>query len=147
MFKTILVPTDGSDLSEKAINGAIELAKLSGGRIVSVSVAEPYPYQYAPLADGGSAVDLGLYEKQMQDFAEMHVQKVADAAARAGVPCETHVALSFTPYQEIIKAAQENKCDLILMASHGRKGLNRLLLGSETQKVLAHSTIPVLVFR
>lgn len=145
MFKTILVPTDGSQLSEKAVQGAIELAKLSGGRIVAVSVAEPYPF--TPSMDGAFAPDLNLYEKQMQKFSEMHVQKVAEIAAKAGVPCETHVVQSFNPYEVIVKAATEYHCDIILMASHGRKGLNKLFIGSETQKVLAHSTIPVMVFR
>jgi nucleotide-binding universal stress UspA family protein len=145
MFKTILVPTDGSDLSEKAVQGAIELAGLAGGRIIAISVAEPYPF--TPSVEGAFAPDLNLYEKQMQKFAEMHVQKVADTAAKAGVPCETHVVQSFNPYEEIVKAATQYRCDVILMASHGRKGLNKLFIGSETQKVLAHSTVPVMVFR
>jgi nucleotide-binding universal stress UspA family protein len=147
MFKTILVPTDGSELSGKAIQGAIELAKLSGGRIIAVSVAEPYPYQYTALEPGGDPPAQNLYEKQMQAHARTHVDEVADAAKKAGVPCETHVPLSFSLYDEIIKAAAEYHCDVILMASHGRKGLNKLFLGSETQKVLAHSTIPVMVYR
>lgn len=145
MFKTILVPTDGSDLSEKAVQGAIELAKLAGGRIIAISVAEPYPF--TPSVEGAFAPDLNLYEKQMQKYAEMHVQKVAETAAKAGVPCETHVAQSFNPYEEIVRAAARYQCDVILMASHGRKGLNKLFIGSETQKVLAHSAIPVMVFR
>lgn len=145
MFKTILVPTDGSELSEKAVQGAIEFAKLTGGRIVAISVAEPYPF--TPSSEGGYVPDLNLYEKQMQKFAQVHVAKVAEAAAKAGVPCETHVAQSFNPYEEIVNAAKKYQCDTILMASHGRKGLNKLFLGSETQKVLAHSTIPVMVFR
>lgn len=90
---------------------------------------------------------LSLYEKQMQKYAQMHVDKVAEAAVKAGIPCTTHVAQSFAPYDEIIKAANKYQCDVIVMASHGRKGLNKLFIGSETQKVLAHSTIPVLVFR
>ncbi|OGB20809.1 MAG: universal stress protein [Burkholderiales bacterium RIFCSPLOWO2_02_FULL_57_36] len=145
MFKTILVPTDGSELSEKSIRGAVELAKLAGGRIIAISVAEPYPF--TPSVEGAFAPDLNLYEKQMQKFAEMHVEKVAEIAAKAGVPCETHVAHSFNPYEEIVNAAREHHCDVILMASHGRKGLNKLFIGSETQKVLAHSSIPVMVFR
>lgn len=145
MFKTILVPTDGSDLSEKAVHGAVELARLTGGRIIAVSVAEPYPF--TPMMEGAYAADLTLYDQQTRKFAQMHVDKVAEIAAKAGIACETHVAQSFNPYEEIIKAAREYKCDVILMASHGRKGLNRLFLGSETQKVLADSTIPVMVFR
>lgn len=146
MFKTILVPTDGSSLSDKAIQFAVEFAGLHGGKIATVSVAEPYP-QYAAFSETAFIPDSDIYEKQAQEFAQQHVQKVAAAAAAANVPCETRVALSFSPYEEIIKAAKEFQCDAIFMASHGRKGINKLFLGSETQKVLAHSTIPVLVFR
>jgi nucleotide-binding universal stress UspA family protein len=145
MFKTILVPTDGSALSEKAVRGAVDLAKLTGGRIIAVSVAEPYPF--TPLMEGAYTADLTLYDQQTHKFAQMHVDKVAEIAAKSGVACETHVAQSFNPYEEIIKAAKEHHCDVILMASHGRKGLSKLFLGSETQKVLAESTIPVMVFR
>jgi nucleotide-binding universal stress UspA family protein len=145
MFNTILVPTDGSSLSDKAIQAAVEFAKMTGGKIVSISVAEPYPYM--SLAEGTVAPDLDLFEKRMEKNAEMNVQKVADAAAAANVPCETYTAASFSPYQAIIDAAMEHHCDVIFMASHGRKGLNKLFVGSETQKVLAHSTIPVMVFR
>ena len=147
MFKTILVPTDGSDLSEIAVQGAIELAKLTGGRIIAVSVAEPYPYQYTALSQGGVPLDHNLYEKQMQKYAQMHVDKISETAAKAGVPCTAHVAQSLSPHQGIIDAANEHHCDVIVMASHGRTGLNKLFLGSETQKVLAHSAIPVMVFR
>ena len=145
MFKSILVPTDGSDLSEKAAHGAVGLAKLTGGRIIAVSVAEPYPF--TPMMEGAYMVDLTLYGEQTHKFAQMHVDKIAEIAAKAGIACETHVAQSFHPHEEIIKAASEHHCDVILMASHGRKGLNKLFLGSETQKVLAESTLPVMVFR
>lgn len=145
MFNTILVPTDGSSLSDKAVDAAVKFAKMTGGKIVSISVAEPYPYM--SLAEGTVAPDLDLFETQMQKIAEMNVQKVADAAAAANVPCKAYTAASFSPYQAIIDAAMENQCDVIFMASHGRKGLNKLFVGSETQKVLAHSTIPVMVFR
>ena len=145
MFNMILVPTDGSSLSDKAIQAAVEFAKMTGGKIVSISVAEPYPYM--SLAEGTVAPDLDLFEKRMEKIAEMNVQKVADAAAAANVPCKAYTAASFSPYQAIIDAAMEHHCDVIFMASHGRKGLNKLFVGSETQKVLAHSTIPVMVFR
>jgi nucleotide-binding universal stress UspA family protein len=145
MFKTILVPTDGSDLSEKAAHGAVDLAKLTGGRIIAISVAEPYPF--TPLMEGAFTADLTLYDQQTQKLAQMHVDRVAKIAAKSGVTCEKLVAQSFNPYEEIIKAAKEHHCDLILMASHGRKGLSKLFVGSETQKVLADSTIPVMVFR
>ncbi|HEX2530921.1 MAG TPA: universal stress protein [Burkholderiaceae bacterium] len=145
MFKTILVPTDGSSLSDKAINTAIEFAKLAGGKIIGISVAEPYPF--SPLAESSVAAGAGIYEDKMLELANERVQKVADAAKAANIPCETMVAQSFNPYEEILNAAKEFGCDAIFMASHGRKGLNRLFVGSETQKVLGHSTIPVMVLR
>jgi len=145
MFKTILVPTDGSPLSDKAVNAAVELAKTHGGKIVGICVAEPYPF--SPLSDASFPDERTLYEQKAHDIAQQHVGKVAAAARVLGVPCETMVTQSFSPYEEIIKAADKWNCDVILMASHGRKGLSRLLIGSETQKVLTHSTIPVMVFR
>lgn len=145
MFKTILVPTDGSPLTDKAIRAALEIARLADGKIIALSVAEPYPF--TPLSEGAFTPDADIYEGKMRDRAQLHVQKIADAAKTAHVPCETSIALSFSPYEEIVKAAGKFNCDVIFMASHGRKGLNRLFVGSETQKVLAHSTIPVMVFR
>lgn len=145
MFKTILVPTDGSPLADKAINAAIEFAQTSGGKIIGLSVAEPYPY--TPMTDGSVAVDANAYEDKMREMAHLHVQKIANAAQAANVPCEICVRQSFRPYEEIISVAISNKCDIIFMASHGRTGLSKLFVGSETQKVLAHTNIPVLVFR
>jgi nucleotide-binding universal stress UspA family protein len=145
MFKTILVPTDGSALSDKAINAAIEFAELAGSKIIGLSVAEPYPF--APLYQNAAATDTTIYEEKMREAAQLHAQKIADAANAAGVACEAVVAQSFSPYEEIIATAKKYHCDAIFMASHGRKGLNRLFLGSETQKVLAHTSLPVLVFR
>lgn len=145
MFKTILIPTDGSALSAKAVDAAIEFAKFSAAKVIGLSVAEPYPF--APLAESSMASDPALYEENMRALAQQHVDKLAEAASKADVRCETLIAQSFNPYEEIIKAANHFSCDVIFMASHGRKGLSRLFVGSETQKVLAHTTIPVLVFR
>jgi nucleotide-binding universal stress UspA family protein len=145
MFNTILVPTDGSALSEKAVRGAIEFVKLTGGRIVAVSVAEAYPF--ASLSQDGAAPDQNVYEKQTRMYAQLHADQVAEIAAQAGVRCEKHVTMSASPYEGILAAAKEHGCDAIFMASHGRKGLSRLFVGSETQKVLAQTTIPVMVFR
>lgn len=145
MFKTILLPTDGSDLSEKAIDTAIEYAQLCGAKIYGISVAEPYPF--TPLAESAMSIDPTAYEESVCNLARQHVGKIADAAQAAGVSCEVSVVLSFSPDEEIINAAKKYHCDVIFMASHGRSGLSRLFLGSKTQKVLAHSTIPVLVLR
>lgn len=145
MFKTILVPTDGSELSGKAVEKAVEFARLHGSKLIGLSVAEPYPF--TTLYEGGVVYDPQQFEGKMRELAEQHVRAVADAAKQAGVACETVTAQSFNPYEEIIDTAKKYQCDAIFMASHGRRGLNRLFLGSETQKVLAHSDIPVLVLR
>ena len=145
MFKNILVPTDGSERSDKAIATAIDYAKNSGASIVGISVAEPYPF--SPLAESSMAIDPALYEENVKTLANQHIKKIADAAAAAGVPCQTEIVMSFNPDEEIIKTATLHGCDAIFMASHGRSGLSRIFLGSKTQKVLTHSTIPVLVLR
>ncbi len=145
MFKTILVPTDGSELSSKAVEKALEFARLHGSKLISLSVAEPYPF--TTLYEGGVVYEPKQFEDKMRQLAEQHVRVVADAASAAGVTCETVVVQSFNPHEEIINTAKKYQCDAIFMASHGRRGLNRLFLGSETQKVLAHSDIPVLVLR
>jgi nucleotide-binding universal stress UspA family protein len=145
MFKTILVPTDGSERSDKAIANAIDYAQHCQSRIVGISVAEPYPF--SPLAESSMAIDPSIYEENVRALAEQNVKKIADAAQAAGIPCETMTVLSFAADEEIVNAARKFNCDVIFMASHGRSGLSRLFLGSKTQKVLAHSTIPVLVLR
>ena len=145
MFKTILVPTDGSERSEKAIASAIDYAQHCQSKIIGISVAEPYPF--SPLAESAMAIDPGLYEENVRSLAEQHVQRIADAAQAAGVACETTTVLAFAPDEEIVNAAKKYHCDVIFIASHGRSGLSRLFLGSKTQKVLAHSNVPVLVLR
>lgn len=145
MFKTILVPTDGSPLAEKAIQAAIDFARTTGSTIIGFSVAEPYPF--SALSEVSISIDTDMYDQKMEAIARSRVDKVADIARAAGVPCRTEIALSFSPYEEIVKAANKFHCDVIFMSSHGRKGLDKLFLGSETQRVLAHTTIPVMVFR
>ena len=145
MFKKILVPTDGSELSDKAVVAAIGFAKSTGASLAALSVAEPYPY--SPIGESAFVPDLAEYEQKAMEAAREIVDKVAAAAAQSGVACETHTVQSFNPYEEIVRVAEKAGCDVIFMASHGRKGLNRLFVGSETQKVLAHTALPVLVFR
>jgi nucleotide-binding universal stress UspA family protein len=144
MYKKIMVPTDGSDLSEQAVTIAVDLARLYGAEIVAFSAAEPYAL---PSAEAAMEIDLGIEMERRQQIAQKNVDKVAQAATAAGVPCKSATAYSARADQEIINAANENKCDLIFMASHGRRGLSRLLAGSVTQYVLAHSPIPVMVLR
>jgi nucleotide-binding universal stress UspA family protein len=145
MYRKILVPTDGSALSDQAVGAALEFARLCGAEIVAFSVAQPYPPIPAP--DGIMVIDPGIETDTLLEIARQNVDKVAQLARRAGVACSTSTALSMVPYQEIIRAADDNQCDLVFMASHGRHGLSRLLAGSVTQNVLAYSTIPVMVLR
>jgi nucleotide-binding universal stress UspA family protein len=134
MFKKILLPTDGSELSDKAIAGAMQMAAKLGAGIVGLTVVEPYSYSSLSEYRPESFDD---YEARMNEAAAERLAKVKSAAAAAGV----------APYEAIIETASKNGCDVIFMASHGRRGLNALLLGSETQKVLTHSTVPVMVYR
>ncbi len=145
MFRKILVATDGSPVSGAAASAAIEFATASGASIVGLSLAQLYPYMLMP--EAGAMVDLSMYEDAQDQMAEQAVKKLEEQAKAAGVNYVVYTKRAVHPYEEIISTAQENKCDLIWMASHGRRGLDKLLLGSETQRVLAHSTIPVMVYR
>lgn len=147
MFKHILVPTDGSPLSGKAVDAAIKLAIETDARITALYVMERFPVmpvtEYAPL--NVSSVD--EFQKHQQSIADRYLGVVADAAREARVTCKTEAVMGESIYQAIVVVAERCGCDLILMASHGRRGLQSLLLGSETNKVLTHSKIPVLVYR
>ncbi len=145
MFKTILLPTDGSPLSEKATATAIQFAQLNQAKIVAISVVQPFPF--SPISDGGAVFDARQYEREMHEAAQVNLDKVGVAAREAQVPFEGVVTLAVSPYEAIVDTAAKYGCDIIMMASHGRKGLNKLFLGSETQKVLAHTTLPVMVLR
>jgi nucleotide-binding universal stress UspA family protein len=145
MYKKILVPTDGSALSDDAATAAIDFARLCHADIVAVSVAEPYPL--VPAAEGAMVIDPGFETRTLTEMAQQNVDKVAKAARAAGVACTTETAFSTTPHEEIIRAAEQHGCDLVFMASHGRRGLSKLLAGSVTQNVLAYSHIPVMVLR
>ena len=144
MFKSILIPTDGSPLSSAAVAKGIELAKTLGARVVGLAVTPPYPYsalsEYIPETREA-------FERRSSEHATRHVAEIATAAAAAGVPCETLIEADEQPHRSIVEVAQRKGCDAILMASHGRRGLSGILLGSETQKVLVHSKVPVIVFR
>lgn len=147
MFKHILVPTDGSPLSQEAVRRAVSFAKEAGARITAFYAKPEAPMpQYVE----GIQIDQALQEKYAK-IAEEQAQKIlgfAEGLCRdAGVACATSSASSDSPYEAIIDAANAGGCDLIFMASHGRRGIAGLLLGSETSKVLTHSKIPVLVFR
>jgi nucleotide-binding universal stress UspA family protein len=145
MFKHILLPTDGSRLSEKSVKQGIRMAKALNARVTALHVVpkfHTFTYQSGMLESTRREYEAGAAErtKNCLEF----VRKVA---AGSDVKCDTAQVSSDQPFQEIIKAAGKKGCDLILMASHGRRGIEGFLLGSETQKVLTHSTVPVLVYR
>ncbi|WER44747.1 universal stress protein [Cupriavidus sp. WKF15] len=144
MFKHILLPVDGTDLSHKAVSAAIEFARTTGARLTPYMCVEEYPYV---LSTDSSHEKRDVFKQRVEAAARQELSRIEAAAAFAGVPCTGHVSTAAVPYRGIINSAQELDCDVIFMASHGRSGISGLLLGSETQKVLTHSTIPVLVFR
>lgn len=147
MYKNILVPIDGSALSRSAAREAVAFAKAQGAKVVGFYVAPAYqPNVYADFVPA-SFVSPREYDELAKKTADKYLSVVEKAAQAAGVSCTCAHAMSDLPYEEIIKAAQRHKCDLIFMASHGRSGIARLLLGSQTSKVLAHTKVPVLVHR
>jgi nucleotide-binding universal stress UspA family protein len=145
MFKTILVPTDGSPASDIAVSAAVKFAKVLGAKIIGISVAEPPPSVL--LSDSDFFGTAHQFKERAHDLAKEYVARVAAAASAEGVPCETIAVHAVRPHEEIVNAAKKYNCDLIFMAAHGHKGLAALFVGSVTQKVLAHSSVPVLVFR
>jgi nucleotide-binding universal stress UspA family protein len=145
MFKHILIPTDGSDLSRKALLYAVQIAKESKAKVTALTVRPPYVI--------GSMDMIGVvggqdeFEAETQRYAEYALTQAKMAGEAASVPVETIQDVADQPYRAIIECANANGCDLIVMASHGRRGVSAMILGSETSKVLTHSHIPVLVFR
>jgi nucleotide-binding universal stress UspA family protein len=145
MFKHVLLPTDGSKLSETAVQSGVQFAKSLNARVTGCSVL-PKLHFFNYDSDMPTAIkEQAIQECKLQ--AENHLDFVRRTAKEAGVPCDTVCGTSDQAYDAIVKAAEEKGCDLIMMASHGRRGISGLLLGSETQKVLTHSKIPVLVYR
>jgi nucleotide-binding universal stress UspA family protein len=144
MFKHILVPTDGSALSRKAIDGAIDLAQSVGARITAYACLPLYPY--SPFADVAVEPPDDFHQRAEREARE-HLREVEAAAEAVGVTCASVTSVHSAPYLGIIEAAVEGECDVIFMASHGRRGLGSILIGSETQRVLTHTKIPVIVYR
>jgi nucleotide-binding universal stress UspA family protein len=145
MYKNFLIATDGSELAGKAVKHGIAFAKAVGAKITALTVTEPFPVfavNPAVLTDTPAS-----YQMHAKQHAESTLSAVSDAAEAAGVACRIVHAEDAHPYEAIIKTAQAQGCDLILMASHGRHGVSAVVLGSETLKVLTHSKIPVLVYR
>jgi len=147
MYEKILVATDGSVLSKKAVSSAIALAALTGASLFAIKVVPRYPQSYFEGGLALQATEVGRIEKQWADEGQSVVEEVKKEAELQGVKTRALTVKSDVVSDAIISAAKKNKCDLIVMASHGRKGVKRLLLGSETHQVLTHSHIPVLVLR
>jgi nucleotide-binding universal stress UspA family protein len=147
MYKHILIPTDGSELSEKAIGAGIDFARFVGARVTGFTAIPEYQIPSESELMSRHAISLPDYERDAKKQAESALQTIADHARAAGVNYDADFALSDVPHEAIIRAAQKHGCDLIFMASHGRRGLSALVHGSETQAVLTHSTIPTLVYR
>lgn len=147
MYRNILIPTDGSPLSHKAIVNGLKLAKALGARVTGLFAAPPATpvvYQdHLPV----KYVTPQQHAKMIAKAAANYLGVIANEAKGQGVACECVQVTDDFPADAILAAAKKHKCDLIFMASHGRRGLASVLLGSETQKVLTHSKVPVLVFR
>jgi nucleotide-binding universal stress UspA family protein len=147
MYQRILVATDGSSLSKKAVKSSIGLAAATGAELLAIYVVPRYPMSYF---EGGGALtddDIARTEKNWTDHGQAVIDGVRDAAEASGVKAKGLLAHSDLVAESIMAAAKKHKCDLVVMASHGRKGIKRVLLGSETQQVLTHSSVPVLVLR
>jgi nucleotide-binding universal stress UspA family protein len=145
MYKNILVATDGSKLSMKAVDHALELAAAVGAKVTAFYAAPDYPM---PAYTDGVVYE-PVSKKEYAKLSEQDAAKILDAvtakAKTAKVECTTRFTIAAAPWEAIIAAAKKNKCDAIVMASHGRRGITAVLLGSETQKVLTHTKLPVIV--
>ena len=145
MYKKILIPTDGSPLSATAIAQGVSLAKLTGATVMGMTVSVPFHiFALDPMMVSDTKE---TYKKDCEELAAKYLGAIKTAASTAGVPCEVMHVNAEHPYQGVIDTAKAAGCDLIVMASHGRRGASALVLGSETVKVLIHSKIPVLVCR
>ena len=147
MYQRILIATDGSALSRKAVDSGIEMAGLTGAQIVVLKVVPRYPVSYF---EGGVSLpvsSIATMEKQWTEAAQAVVAEIKDKAEAQGIKAKAVTHTSDLVAETILSIAKKNKCDLIVMASHGRRGLKRVLMGSETMHVLTHSHIPVLILR
>lgn len=144
MYKRILVPTDGSEITAKAVETAVTMARAFGATLLTLAVKEPFPY--SAITEMQPIPPQEFFDAQ-ERIAVKHLDQVKAACAAAGVECLAAAVEAAHPWESIIDFGKNQGADLIVMASHGRRGVAALLLGSETQKVLTHSTVPVLVVR
>jgi nucleotide-binding universal stress UspA family protein len=146
MFRNILIPTDGSEQSQRAVRCGIELAKVHGSRVTGIHVIPDYHLLIA-YEGAFDPVTEERIEEEAKTRADTYLAFIRKECGEAGIQCTTVCETSDHPYDAILRAAESNDCDLIVMTSHGRKGLAAVLLGSETRKVLTHAKVPVLVVR
>jgi len=145
MYKHILIPSDGSELSKKAVDHGIGLAKALSDKVTAVTVSEPF---HIFAVEPGMVTDTpDEYKKRVAALAAKYLKAAKDAATAAGVACDVVQVEHEHPYETIIDTARKRGCDAIVMASHGRRGVSAVVLGSETVKVLTHSNIPVVIVR
>jgi nucleotide-binding universal stress UspA family protein len=147
MYRRILVATDGSALSKKAVRSSIGLAAATGAELIALNVVPRYPVSFFEGGVSIPAQEVARTEKMWQEQGQAVVDRIRESASAEGVKAIAVTARSDLVAEAILAAAKKHKCDLVVMASHGRKGIKRILLGSETQQVLTHSSIPVLVLR
>ncbi len=144
MYQRILIPTDGSEITAKAVQAAIAMAKLCGASLTTICVKEPFPY--SAISEMQPVPPQEFYDAQ-ERIAASRVKAVVDTALAAGVACSGFTVEALHPWEAILDHAKQQNCDLVVMASHGRRGMAALLIGSETSRVLTHSTLPVLVVK
>ena len=144
MYQRILIPTDGSDITAKAVSTAVELARALGARLSTITVKEPFPY--SAISEMQPVPPQEFYDAQ-ERIALNRVNEVVAAARAAGMECQAFTVEATHPWEAIVDHAKTQGCDLIVMASHGRRGVSALLLGSETTRVLVHCDVPVLVVK
>lgn len=149
MYKHILISTDGSEIAQKGVDHGLSLAKTLGAKVTVVTVTEPFPFSATAAGAGWvpGPNDIAFYEEGQKEFADKVLAKVNEAAARMGVEVTTEHVPDAHPAEAIVDVAKEKDCSLIVMSSHGRRGLGRLILGSQTSEVLTSSPVPVLVVR
>ena len=147
MFRHILIATDGSSLANKAAKSGIALAGALGGKVTAYCALEMLQSIYYVDGYAFDPAMIDAFEEGARKTGQKHVESIGKMAKAAGVPCASLVTNVVSAYEGIIDAAKKRKCDVIFMASHGRRGISKLMMGSVTQKVLTHSKIPVVVYR
>jgi nucleotide-binding universal stress UspA family protein len=147
MYKHILIPTDGSEIAEKAVTAGIDFAREASAKVTLFTAVPEYELPREGQIMAGRFISMADHARNSEEKAKGILAQAVRQACAAGLAFDTNFVQSDQPWQAIIDAAQRHGCDAIFMGSHGRKGLARLLHGSETQEVLTHSTIPTVVYR